>query len=80
MSRDRFGNDQIVVGLKPKKGKPDSFPRGYFEMGNKLFKVTTSRSKRDDVVEWVTITIVEKQNSQFGNSRQSSAFGGNNRR
>lgn len=76
MSKDRFGNDQIVVGIKPKKGAPDSFPRGYFEIKGQLFKVTTSPSHKEGVAAWVTITMVPKTQSQFGRgqSAQSSTF------
>lgn len=76
MSKDRFGNDQVVIGLKPKKGQPDSFPRGYFEWKGQLFKVTTSPSHKEGTAEWVTITAVQKSNSQFGNSRGGNSNGG----
>ena len=82
MPQDIFGNDQVVIGIKPKKGQPDSFPRGYFEYKGQLFKVTTSPSNKEGVHEWVTVTVVKKNSSQFGNTRrnQNSSFAGNNRR
>ena len=62
---DRFGNEQVVVGLKDKKGT--GFPKGYIEIGNQLFKITTSASNKDGVHEWVTLTKMKKQNSRgFG--------------
>jgi len=80
MSKDRFGNDQVVIGIKTKKGQPDSFPRGYFEFKGQLFKVTTSPSNKEGVHEWVTVTAVSKSNSQFGkgqgSNRNTGGFGG----
>lgn len=65
---DRFGNEQVVISLKDKKGT--GFPKGYFEIGNQLFKVTTSPSKKDGVEEWVTVTKMKKQQGGrgFGNN------------
>ncbi|GIZ08485.1 hypothetical protein [Flavobacterium sp. UMI-01] len=65
---DRFGNPQVVVGLKDKKGT--GYPKGYFEVGNQLFKVTTSPSNKEGVHEWVTITKVTKNQGGrgFGNN------------
>lgn len=65
--RDRFGNEQVVIGLKDKKGT--GFPKGYFEIGNQLFKVTTSRSNKEGTEEWVTITKMNKNQGGrgFGN-------------
>jgi hypothetical protein len=61
---DRFGNPQVVIGLKDKKGT--GYPKGYFEVGNKLFKVTTSPSNKEGVHEWVTVTEMKKRSSGFG--------------
>lgn len=68
---DRFGNEQVVVGLKDKKGT--GFPKGYIEIGNQLFKITTSSSNKDGVHEWVTLTKMKKNQGGrgFGGSAQS---------
>lgn len=65
---DRFGNEQVVIGLKDKKGT--GFAKGYFEIGNQLFKVTTSPSNKEGVNEWVTVTKMRKQQGGrgFGNN------------
>lgn len=66
---DRFGNEQVVVGLKDKKGS--GFPKGYLEISGQLYKITTSRSNKDGVEEWVTVTKMKKQQGRgFGNSGQ----------
>lgn len=63
---DRFGNPQVVVGLKDKKGT--GFPKGYIEIKGTLYKITTSPSNKDGVHEWVTLTQMSKQNNRgFGN-------------
>ena len=38
VTRNKFGNKQVVVGLKVKKN-PD-FPQGYVEISGKLYKLT----------------------------------------
>lgn len=66
---DRFGNPQVVVGLKDKKGT--GFPKGYIEIKGTLYKITISDSKKEGVEAWVTLTQMPKQrNSGFGNSGQ----------
>lgn len=67
---DRFGNEQVVVGLKDKKGT--GFPKGYIEVKGDLFKITTSQSNKEGVMEWVTLTKMKKQGSRgFGNGGQN---------
>jgi hypothetical protein len=59
---DRFGNPQVVVGLKDKKGT--GYGKGFIEIKGDLFKITTSRSNKDGVTEWVTLTKMPKQRNQ----------------
>lgn len=59
VSTDKFGNPYQVVGMKDKKGT--GFPKGYIELGNKLYKIEVSESKKDDVHAWVRVTEVKKQ-------------------
>lgn len=68
-NQDRFGNPQVVVGLKDKKNT--GYPKGYFKIGNQLYKVTTSPSNKDGVHEWVTVTKMKK-------NQGSNGFGNNN--
>jgi hypothetical protein len=63
-NQDRFGNEQVVVGLKDKKGT--GYPKGYIEIGNQLFKITTSPSNKEGVHEWVTLTKMKKNQAGFG--------------
>lgn len=58
VTRNKFGNKQVVVGLKVKKN-PD-FPQGYVEISGKLYKLTLSRSKKEGIEYWVTIEKTEK--------------------
>jgi hypothetical protein len=60
---DRFGNEQVVVGMKDKKGT--GFPKGYIEINNQLYKITTSASNKEGVAGWVTLTKMKK--NQGGN-------------
>jgi hypothetical protein len=70
-NQDRFGNEQVVVGLKDKKGT--GYPKGYIEIGNQLFKITTSPSNKEGVHEWVTLTKMKKNQTGrgFGGSAPS---------
>lgn len=61
---DRFGNEQVVVGLKDKKGT--GYPKGYIEIGSSLFKITTSPSNKEGVHEWVTLTKMKKNQGARG--------------
>lgn len=72
---DRFGNPQVVIGMKDKKGT--GFPKGYIEIGNQNFKVTVSNSNKDGVHAWVTLTKVKKfgGSNGFGNSQQQQKRG-----
>lgn len=67
---DRFGNEQVVVGLKDKKGT--GYPKGYIEIKGDLFKITTSNSNKEGTLEWVTLTKMKKNQSGrgFGGSTQ----------
>lgn len=56
---DRFNNPQVIIGLK---GNPD-FPSGFVELAGKLYKVTVSNSKKDDVHHWCTITKLDKRSA-----------------
>lgn len=63
---DRFGNPQIVVGLKIPQNSKSNFPRGFAEIGGQLYKITYSPSKKDGVEHWVSITKVPKRNNSQG--------------
>jgi hypothetical protein len=67
---DKYGNEQVVIGLKDKTGS--GYAKGFIEIGNSLFKVTTSPSNKEGVIEWVTLTKMKKQRNQ------GSGFGQNN--
>jgi hypothetical protein len=72
---DRFGNPQVVVGLKDKKGT--GFAKGFIEIKGQLYKITTSPSNKEGVEEWVTLTQMPKQNNRgFGNGGQQQKRGG----
>lgn len=72
---NRFGEDEIIVGLKDKKG--NGFPSGYFEFKGQLLKVTLSKANKEGVEAWVSITVKEKKATSFsrGSSSQKSSFG-----
>ncbi len=57
VSKDRFGNNCLVIGLKD-NGK--GFPRGYIEIKNQFFKVEYSDSKKDGVLGWLKFTEMPK--------------------
>jgi len=70
---DKFGNPQEVIGLKDKNGS--GYPRGFFTVGNRLFKVTSSPSNKDGVERWVTITEMKKnQGGRSSNGQQKRGF------
>jgi len=62
-NKDAFGNDYTVVKLKPNK---NNYPVGYVEIGNKLYKIETSDSKKDGVLEWCKITALPKRAQRRG--------------
>lgn len=61
VSKDRFGNDYILVGLKDKRGT--GFPKGYCEIKGQLYKVEFSESRKEGTEGWVKLTKVQKRNS-----------------
>jgi len=61
MSRDKFGNDQMLVNCKPNK---NGYPTGYFEMGGKLYKVGVSNNLKDGGY-WVTVTKKDRARRSF---------------
>ena len=58
VSKDRFGNNYLVVGLKD-NGK--GFPRGYVEIKGTLYKLEYSDSKKEPVLCWIRFTEMPKQ-------------------
>lgn len=62
ISTDKFGNPYQIIGMKDKKGT--GFPRGYVELGGKLYKIEVSDSKKDGVEAWVRVTQVKKQSQR----------------
>ncbi len=63
ISVDKFGRMQILVSLKDKKD--NGYSSGFAEIKNQLYKFTVSKSKKDGVNGWLTISQIKKQN--FGN-------------
>jgi hypothetical protein len=59
INNDRFGNPYQVIGCKDKKGT--GFPKGYVELGAKLYKLEPSDAKKDGVDVWIKVTQVKKQ-------------------
>lgn len=55
---DKFGNPYIVVGCKDKKGT--GFPKGYVELGGKLYKLEPSDSQKEGTAMWIRVTRVNK--------------------
>lgn len=65
VTKDKFGNTKMVIGLKDKKGS--GFPKGYGEIKGKLYKFEVSEANKDGIEKWVTVTEVEKkQNNRRG--------------
>lgn len=59
IKNDRFGNPFQVIGCKDVKGT--GFPKGYVELGGKLYKLEPSQAKKDGVEVWIKVTAVKKQ-------------------
>ena len=59
ISTDRFGNPYQLIGCKYVKGT--GFPKGYIELGGKLYKLEPSEAKKDGVDVWIKVTQVKKQ-------------------
>jgi hypothetical protein len=56
---DKFGNPFQVIGLKDEKNN-GKYPKGYVELGNHLYKIEVSESKKDGVELWCKVTKVKK--------------------
>lgn len=56
---DRFGNPYQVIGCKDERGT--GFPKGYIELGGKLYKIEPSKASKEGVEVWVKVTQVKKQ-------------------
>ncbi len=67
---DKKGRPCAVVAISDKK--ETGFPKGYFKLKNKLYKVHVSQSNKEGVENWVTITEMPKSNN--------GGFGGGNNR
>ncbi len=62
--KDPFGRDYTVIGLKMKQTKKGGgFPTGYVTIGNTLYKINVSKSNKENVVEWVTLTRIPANNN-----------------
>ncbi len=59
ISTDRFGNKYQVIGCKDKK--ETGFPKGYIELGNKLYKLEPSKANKDGIDVWIKVTEVKKR-------------------
>ena len=60
ISTDKFGNPYQVIGCKDKNGS--GFPKGYVELGGKLYKLEPSPAQKDGVETWIRVTQMKKQN------------------
>lgn len=54
---DKFGNKYAVIGCKDKKGT--GYPKGYFTVKGKTFKLEPSPAEKDGVDMWIRITEVK---------------------
>jgi hypothetical protein len=61
VTKDKFGNNKMVVSLKDKKG--NGYPKGYGEIKGKLYKFEYSDAKKDGVEGWVSVTEVSKRDN-----------------
>lgn len=61
INTDRFGNKYQVIGCKDKK--ETGFPKGYIELGNKLYKLEPSKANKDGVEVWIKVTEVKKRST-----------------
>jgi hypothetical protein len=61
ISTDRFGNKYQVIGCKDKK--ETGFPKGYIELGNKLYKLEPSKANKDGIDVWIKVTEVKKRST-----------------
>ncbi|NER13540.1 hypothetical protein GWK08_08840 [Leptobacterium flavescens] len=68
MTKDRFGNDKIIVSLKDKKGS--GYPKGYLETHTGLWKVEVSKSNKEGIEGYVSLTKVNRNNGGGGNTRK----------
>ena len=59
ISTDKFGNAFQVIGCKDPKAT--GFPKGYVELGGKLYKLEPSVAKKDGVEVWIKVTAVKKR-------------------
>ena len=62
--KNRFGEKEMIVALKPKKN-PD-FPQGYGEINGKLYKFTLSKSRKEGVDFWLNVVKTEKLDNTKG--------------
>jgi hypothetical protein len=70
---DKFGNKFATVAIT-RKG--DKWPRGYVEIGSKLYKLTVTDGKKDNkngdpIINWVKIQEVSKDRSSNNRKRVS---------
>jgi hypothetical protein len=56
---DRFNNPYQVIGCKDPKDT--GFPKGYVELGGKLYKLEPSKANKEGVDVWIKVTQVKKQ-------------------
>jgi hypothetical protein len=64
--RDPLGRlTQLVKCKLSKRG----FPVGYMELGGKLYKVEPSEGKKDGVIYWVKVTLLDKSSRSRSGSR-----------
>lgn len=58
VTKDRFGNNCMIVGLKD-NGK--GYPKGFIEIKGTLYKLEYSDSKKDPVLCWLKFTEMPRQ-------------------
>jgi len=68
VTKDMFGRDQILIGLKPAKNKKtgkefDEIGKGYFEVKGILYKLEISPAKKEGRNYWAKITKMPTKSS-----------------
>lgn len=60
VSKDRFGNDFVLVGCKPKK-KNEKYSVGYVEIKGQLYKIEPTEAEKEGIMFWCKLTKLEKR-------------------
>lgn len=63
---DKFNNPTVVIGCSPQPKNP-TFNKGFVELGNQLYKLEVSVSKKVGTDYWVKITKLDKKRAAAAN-------------